>query len=135
MHRLRNYKIQQAISLTENEDFDDIIPPSSADTVAISSVSLDHEENNTTYDTSSVLFSSITFKHRNQIILNQITGCFKSSRLCAIIGPSGAGKSSLLHILAGRMRATSGHMAINNRPISTSSSSLSSLPESDTGLR
>ena len=45
---------------------------------------------------------------RRPLILNQVSGCFKSGRLCAIIGPTGSGKSTLLHILGGRLSATSG---------------------------
>jgi ABC-type multidrug transport system ATPase subunit len=51
---------------------------------------------------------------RKQILKN-ISGAAMPGELMAIMGPSGAGKSSLLDILAGRVRATSGEILVNQQ--------------------
>jgi ATP-binding cassette, subfamily G (WHITE), eye pigment precursor transporter len=49
-----------------------------------------------------------------KVILQDISGIFKSGEVSAIIGASGAGKTSLLNILACRVSKTQGTLLANN---------------------
>uniref|UniRef100_A0A1B6K7M8 ABC transporter domain-containing protein n=1 Tax=Homalodisca liturata TaxID=320908 RepID=A0A1B6K7M8_9HEMI len=46
-------------------------------------------------------FSDLIFKAGGKVILNGVSGRFRSGHLSAVMGPSGAGKTSLLNILSG----------------------------------
>ncbi|XP_055640435.1 ATP-binding cassette sub-family G member 1-like isoform X2 [Toxorhynchites rutilus septentrionalis] len=48
----------------------------------------------------------------SEVILNNVSGKFRSGRLTAILGPSGSGKSSLLNVLSG-FRKTEGVIKLN----------------------
>lgn len=54
-------------------------------------------------------------------ILRGITLSIPQGQSAAIVGPSGSGKTSLLMVMAGLERATSGHIAIEGRPLGTMS--------------
>ncbi|TXH75401.1 MAG: ABC transporter ATP-binding protein [Thiothrix sp.] len=52
--------------------------------------------------------TAISFKHKQQVILNQVQLELKAGELLGLIGPNGAGKSTLLKILAGLQKPTNG---------------------------
>ncbi|KJE94832.1 multidrug resistance protein [Capsaspora owczarzaki ATCC 30864] len=54
-------------------------------------------------------------KVTEQVILREVSGEFLHGRLTAIMGPSGAGKTSLLNVLCGKAKRTSGHLYINGQ--------------------
>jgi ABC-type lipoprotein export system ATPase subunit len=51
-------------------------------------------------------------------VLNDITVAFNPGSMNLISGPTGAGKTSLLHILAGLLRPTSGQVLVDAQPVS-----------------
>lgn len=61
--------------------------------------------------------SSITYKIKNNVILNDISLDIKKGDFISIIGPNGAGKSTLANIIAGIAKPDSGFVTINNENI------------------
>uniref|UniRef100_A0A1I8P001 ABC transporter domain-containing protein n=1 Tax=Stomoxys calcitrans TaxID=35570 RepID=A0A1I8P001_STOCA len=58
----------------------------------------------------------VKLRNEKKIILNNITGEFRSGELSVIIGPSGSGKTTLINLLAGyRIRKTSGRIEVNDK--------------------
>ncbi|RAQ80573.1 ABC transporter, partial [Aspergillus flavus] len=55
----------------------------------------------------------VTLHHAGHPILDGISGSIKKGCVFGIMGPSGAGKTTLINILAGRSRQTSGQTALN----------------------
>jgi len=62
-----------------------------------------------------ITFQSLKLTVGEKVILEGVSGKFKSGRLTAIMGPSGCGKTSMLSVLSGRANYghTSGHVYIN----------------------
>ena len=48
-------------------------------------------------------------------ILTNISFCFESGKMYAILGPSGSGKTTLLSLLGGLDTPTKGNIYVNNR--------------------
>ncbi|KAJ2950123.1 hypothetical protein O0L34_g11470 [Tuta absoluta] len=75
----------------------------------------------TVEDSLNISFDDLTYTVRHgfrgcKTVLNQLSGTFSAGELTVIVGPSGAGKSSLMDILAGYTKHTSGKIYINGRP-------------------
>ena len=54
----------------------------------------------------------------NKMLLDNISGMFKSRRLTAIMGASGAGKTTLLNVVSGRIESKKleGSISANGKP-------------------
>lgn len=61
--------------------------------------------------------NNITYKIKNNLILNNISFEINKGDFTAIIGPNGAGKSTLANILAGIIKPNEGEITINNKNI------------------
>ena len=75
-----------------------------------------------TLNLSSIFFSAnlTSLEKYNKLILENLSGQFKSGTATAILGPSGCGKTTLLNFLSARMResknlAVKGSLFINGR--------------------
>jgi ABC-type multidrug transport system ATPase subunit len=70
-------------------------------------------------------------------IIDNMTGCIRPGKLTAIMGPSGAGKSSLLSLLLGKTKRTSGKILVNDEEceISDFASIVGFVPQEDVMLR
>lgn len=53
-------------------------------------------------------------------ILNGITGSVHPGEVLALMGPSGGGKTSLLSLLSGRVKFSSGTITYNDQPFTRS---------------
>ncbi|XP_054157514.1 ATP-binding cassette sub-family G member 4-like [Oppia nitens] len=68
-----------------------------------------------------VVWKDVTYKvrhrlFRERIIINNVSGFFKSGQIMAIMGPSGCGKSSLLKCLSGNKKAgVSGSVTVSTK--------------------
>ena len=54
-------------------------------------------------------------RHGPVMALQDVSLALRDGEFCAVIGPSGCGKTTLLHILAGLIRPTSGAVRIPDR--------------------
>ncbi|XP_013180956.1 PREDICTED: ATP-binding cassette sub-family G member 1-like [Papilio xuthus] len=86
------------------------------------SVSQETASTSSSEDSLNISFQDITYKVRHGIlaggrktVLNNVSGSFNAGELTVIIGQSGAGKSSLMDILAGYTKPTSGTLYVNGR--------------------
>ncbi|GAB0087898.1 hypothetical protein DMENIID0001_022600 [Sergentomyia squamirostris] len=64
-----------------------------------------------------ITFHELSYSSKNSQknkILNQLSGNFKSGRLCAVLGPSGAGKTSLLNIISGLRKPSAESLLLFN---------------------
>ncbi|KAI8897754.1 hypothetical protein BC833DRAFT_592563 [Globomyces pollinis-pini] len=66
-------------------------------------------------------------------ILSGINGRFNAGRFCAVMGPSGAGKTTLISLLLGTVRKTSGEILINGsvNNLSNYSKKVGFVPQDD----
>lgn len=55
----------------------------------------------------------IPTKSGDQTVLTDVSGEFLSGEVSAIMGPSGAGKTTLMNVLCGKVKNTSGSISIN----------------------
>jgi iron complex transport system ATP-binding protein len=59
-----------------------------------------------------------TFAVNGKTLVSNIDLSVQPGRLVALVGPNGAGKSTLLRLLSGELKATSGSVALDGRPLS-----------------
>ncbi|MBF4807027.1 MAG: ABC transporter ATP-binding protein, partial [Pseudoleptotrichia goodfellowii] len=60
---------------------------------------------------------SVNFSYENKEILKNISYTFEKNKKYAIVGLSGSGKSTILKLLSGKIKATSGNITIDNTNI------------------
>lgn len=60
---------------------------------------------------------SVNFSYENKEILKNISYTFEKNKKYAIVGLSGSGKSTILKLLSGKTKATSGNITIDNTNI------------------
>ncbi|XP_064092394.1 uncharacterized protein LOC135205559 [Macrobrachium nipponense] len=65
-----------------------------------------------------VVFSDVCLTIGKKTILSRISGACRPGEVLAVMGPSGSGKTSLLNVISGRLRPTSGSISVNGVPLS-----------------
>ncbi|XP_020533023.1 ABC transporter G family member 22 isoform X2 [Jatropha curcas] len=66
-------------------------------------------------------FQEVKYKvYSDKYVLHGISGSAHPGEVLALMGPSGGGKTSLLNLLSGRVKFTSGSIAYNGRPYTKS---------------
>ena len=60
---------------------------------------------------------NLTVSYGDKTIINALNITFKTGEITALIGPNGCGKSTLLKALARINKPSSGHVLINNQPL------------------
>lgn len=78
---------------------------------------------------------SVGFQLQGRWIINEVSLLFRAGQLTAVIGPNGAGKSSLLRVLAGLQRVSTGKVTLDGTnltsiPRRTLAGRLSFVPQS-----
>ena len=66
-----------------------------------------------------IQLDNVTFSYGEKIILNKVNLQLKRGDSYAVIGKSGVGKSTLLHLIAGFLKPTSGSIYIDQQEIKT----------------
>lgn len=64
-----------------------------------------------------VVFHDVRLSVKGVTILDGISGTFPAGAVTAVMGPSGSGKSSLVNVLTGKVRATSGSIMYGSQDI------------------
>lgn len=64
-----------------------------------------------------VVFSEVSLCIGKTPILSRVGGACRPGEVLAIMGPSGSGKTSLLNVVSGRVRPTSGSITIGGAPL------------------
>ena len=64
-----------------------------------------------------VEFKNICFKYQSKIILNDVSFSLEENKITAILGKSGSGKSTILQLINGLLRPTSGSLKVFGQPI------------------
>ena len=65
-----------------------------------------------------IQFENIGFVLPNGVeIMKKVSGSFKPRRLCAIMGPSGAGKTTVISLITGKEKKTSGKVLLNGEVV------------------
>ena len=58
-------------------------------------------------------------RYGSRVVLDDVTAAFAPGRLTAVVGRSGSGKTTMLHLLAGLERPTSGSVTVAGTPLGT----------------
>lgn len=71
-------------------------------------------------------FNNVAYKYYSKngetLALKNISFNIKQGELIAIVGPSGCGKTTILSLISGLLKPTSGSVRINNKPVDVSKS-------------
>ncbi|KAK7070934.1 hypothetical protein SK128_000156 [Halocaridina rubra] len=65
-----------------------------------------------------VSINDVCLSINKETILSKISCLCRPGEVLAVMGPSGAGKTSLLNVMSGRVRPTSGNITVNGEPLS-----------------
>lgn len=68
---------------------------------------------NTNQNISSLCFNNLSFAYENDMIFSEMSACISRGDMVAITGASGIGKSTLLKLMLGVLRPSSGSMKVN----------------------
>lgn len=60
---------------------------------------------------------AVTYRCDRETHVDRVDAAFESGTITLIVGPAGAGQSSLLRLISGELRPTSGHVTLNGRAI------------------
>jgi ABC-2 type transport system ATP-binding protein len=63
----------------------------------------------------SVVLSGVSRWYGNVVAVNNVS-CEIGPGITGLLGPNGAGKSSILHMMAGLLRPSAGHLTVDGRP-------------------
>ena len=64
-----------------------------------------------------ITLKNVTFKYKNEIILDNINLEINENDYIAIIGPNGGGKTTLIKLILGLLKPTSGEIILNTKKI------------------
>jgi zinc transport system ATP-binding protein len=64
-----------------------------------------------------ITIKNVTFKYKNEIILDNINLEIEKNDYIAIIGPNGGGKTTLIKLILGLLKPTSGEIILNTKKI------------------
>jgi zinc/manganese transport system ATP-binding protein len=64
-----------------------------------------------------IRLEGVTLCHRGVVAVQDVSGCFASGSLTAVVGPNGAGKTTLLRAIAGLHRPHAGTITVENGPV------------------
>jgi len=64
-----------------------------------------------------VKIENLTFKYKNEIVLDNISLEIEKDDYIAIIGPNGGGKSTLIKLILGLLKPTSGDIYLNTKKV------------------
>lgn len=59
----------------------------------------------------------LTVRFGGHVAVNAVSCAFHPGQLTAIVGPNGAGKTTWFNLISGQIRATSGEVLLNGRPL------------------
>lgn len=71
-------------------------------------------------------------------VMSNVHGRFRPKRLCAIMGPSGAGKTTVINLVTGKARRSTGRVKVNGHPtdgLSSIAKLVGFVPQDDVMLR
>lgn len=67
-----------------------------------------------------VALEDVSFGYMHgQTVISQLSVCLEPGRLCAVIGPNAAGKSTLLRLILGQLRPSSGRVRLCGAEVTT----------------
>lgn len=75
-----------------------------------------------------ITLDNVSYQVKNKLILDRITLTIQENDIITIIGPNGAGKSSLLRVIAGLEKPSSGALQYRGHP-STSHIQFGFMPQ------
>jgi len=62
---------------------------------------------------------NVKFQRDNKVILDDVSMDIRQGSIVAIMGPSGVGKTTILRLVSGQLRPSTGSIEVNGKPVST----------------
>ena len=72
---------------------------------------------NILFETLDLENTSFSYKDRNKVVIDNISLSIKKGEIVAFIGESGSGKTTIVDLIIGLIKPTSGNILINKKPI------------------